>query len=277
MYTLTADSGSTKTDWLLRHDGEASLYVQTTGLNPYHTPRETVENVLRTELLPKLGTLKIDRVNFYGSGCTPQKTAEMADILRGIAPKAEIRVASDMVGAAVALLGNESGIACILGTGSNSCLWDGRQISAQMPSLGYVLGDEGGGASLGKRLIAAVYKSDDTKKLKPLFESETGLDLPAVIQKTYREPQPARFLASLSPFVKAHIRMSEIERLVTDNFTDFFRLNILRYPQARDVAVSFTGSIASVYEEQLRQVAAAEKCSIGRIMKSPLGDLMTRK
>lgn len=277
---LIADSGSTKTDWKLEcvngslSTEEGGGRALTQGINPFHMSEDTVLGVLRNELLPHLGALSssVEEIEFYGAGCTAAKIPVMQRLLSEVFPSAKnIIVGSDMLGAAKALLGNKEGIACILGTGANSCLYNGEKIIANVSPMGYILGDEGSGAVLGKTFINELYKGGHSDFIN-VFEKETGLTQADIIQKVYREPLPNRFLASLSKFIGVHIAEEQwIEDMVVDCFRDFFRKNVRHY-NCEDLSVNFVGSVAYYYQSQLMKAAEMEGFVIGRVLKSPLGD-----
>ena len=281
---LIADSGSTKTDWALISPSVLSSQLSvlssqlsvlsSQGLNPVHQSRETILQILRSELLPKLDGSEIESVFFYGSGVRPEMEPVMANLLREVFPQAEtIEAHSDLLGSARALCGHNYGIASILGTGANSCLYDGTSIVMNTPAMGYILGDEGSGASLGKRLLHDLYKGVLSEKVKASFETETGLVMPEIINKVYRQPLPNRFLASLSTFIHTHLDIPEMRQLVIDTFVDFFRFNIAPY-QRPDLPVSFVGSIAYFFESELREAAESQGFTLGTILRSPIEGLI---
>lgn len=270
---LIADSGSTKTDWcVFDTDNDTVVRCSTQGINPFHMTEDAILDILRNELLPQIKTLcsSIKSIEFYGAGCTIAKITVMEALLTEIFPSAEnVIVGSDMLGAAKALLGNNEGIACILGTGANSCLYDGEKIVSNVSPMGYILGDEGSGAVLGKTFINELYKGGHSDFIY-VFEKETGLTQADIIQKVYREPLPNRFLASLSKFIGAHITDEQwIEDMVLNCFRDFFKKNVRHYNR-KDLSVSFVGSVAYYYKAQLEKAAEMEGYKIGKILKSPL-------
>ena len=274
---LIADSGSTKTDWALISPSVLSSQLSvlsSQGLNPVHQSRETILQILRSELLPQLDSSEIESVFFYGSGVRPEMEPVMVNLLREVFPQAEtIEAHSDLLGSARALCGHNYGIASILGTGANSCLYDGTSIVMNTPAMGYILGDEGSGASLGKRLLHDLYKGVLSEKVKASFEAETGLVMPEIINKVYRQPLPNRFLASLSTFIHNHLDVPEMRQLVIDTFVDFFRFNIAPY-QRPDLPVSFVGSIAYFFESELREAAESQGFTLGTILRSPIEGLI---
>ncbi|MBR7086100.1 MAG: ATPase [Prevotella sp.] len=300
---LVADSGSTKTDWmLLGETGRKSF--QTQGLNPVLMSEEQIVGILQCELLPELPNEDCFEVFFYGAGVRPEFIGKMELAFQQafaagspfatiaphstlhtphsslhtphstlLTPHVTLHAASDLLGAARALCGHSEGIACILGTGSNSCLFDGENIVQNTPALGYILGDEGSGASLGKRFLNALFKGILSESLHIDFQKETSLSLDEIIKKVYREPMPNRFLASFSKFIHLHLEKDEaLRELVKDEFRRFFRHNIVPY-QRRDLAVNFVGSIAHHYEPLLREAARDEGFEVGLVVASPIGRL----
>ncbi len=276
---LIADSGSTKTDWALVPSHLSPLTshhspLTTQGLNPYHLSPEAISGVLRGELLPQLPEGRVERVYFYGSGVTPGMQPRMASLLGEAFPSAAtVEAQSDLLGAARALCGRSEGIACILGTGSNSCLFDGERILQNTPALGYILGDEGSGAVLGRRFLNALYKGGLSEEIKRDFEATLGLTMAGVIERVYRQPLANRFLASLSEFIHSRIGDDAVRELVVEAFEAFFTRNIVPYGRP-GLPVSFVGSIAHYYEAELREAARRRQFSIGTILRSPLEALV---
>ena len=271
---LIADSGSTKTDWALQSASGALARFHTQGINPFHQDRTVIAGILRQELLPQLDPEKVSRVCFYGSGVRPELEPVMTSLLQEAFPQAEqVEAHSDLLGAAHALCGHNYGIASILGTGANSCLYDGGRIIANTPALGYILGDEGSGGVLGKLFLHELYKGVLSEKICSEFEREYGLTMADVIQRVYREPMPNRFLASLAPFIHRHLSDDAVRQIVIRNFRDFFRYNIRPYGLS-DMPVSFVGSIAFHFRDQLTEAALAENFRLGKILQSPIEGLV---
>lgn len=287
--TLVADSGSTKTDWMIVPTLES---FQTQGVNPVLMSEEHIVGILQQEVLPQLQQMLSKdsaasglQVFFYGAGVRPDMVQKMeraflSTITSQPSPltshlstvNCKLSFASDLLGAARALCGHNEGIACILGTGSNSCLFDGDQIVKNTPALGYILGDEGGGAALGKRFLNALLKGLLPAEMRDDYLSATRLTLDDIIRKVYREPMANRFLASTSLYISQHIDNEAVHTLVVDNFRQFFRHNILPYNR-QDLPVSFVGSIASHYEPLLRKAAEAEGFLLGEVLQSPIRNL----
>lgn len=272
-YKILADSGSTKTDWLITAEDGSVITLKTQGINPFHQSEETILGILTTELIPQFSILSptpsFSSIEFYGAGCTEEKCPILHGILAQCFPDChDITVGSDLLGAAKALCGSNEGIACILGTGSNSCLYDGQKIVSNVSPMGYILGDEGSGAVIGKTFIGELYKGGHADFI-PTFENETGLTRTHIINKVYREPMPNRFLASLTLFIANHINEAWIAQLVTDCFRLFFRRNVAHYNRP-DLPVNFVGSVAFHFQQQLREAAEKEGLIIGSIKKAPL-------
>ena len=310
---LVADSGSTKTDWVLRPESSLSgetvtQRFHTQGINPIHQSDAQILDILRGELLPQLrealteGVVSFTppslplhspftplEIEFYGSGVRPDQEARMEQLLREALTAIDsnvpftppslplhspftplkIEAHSDLLGAARALCGDSEGLACILGTGANSCLYDGKRIVANTPPLGYILGDEGSGAVLGKIFLNALYKGCLGNEIKSDFEKEMQMTLAEVIDCVYRQPLPNRWLASLSPFIHSHLDDPDVEALVIGNFSDFIARNIEPYHR-RDLPLQAVGSIAFFYKDQLCEAAKKGGYAVGKILRSPL-------
>ncbi len=274
---LIADSGSTKTDWcLVGKDGSVRSF-STQGINPYHQNDEMIAHVLRQELLPQMGLKEQSlRVCFYGSGVRTDKEEGIRKLLATCIPHTEdVEAHGDLLGAARALCGREVGVACILGTGSNSCLYDGQSIVANTPALGYVLGDEGSGAVLGIRFLNGLLKGQLSAQMKSELLSREGWSMDEIIDRVYRQPLANRFLASLAPFIHEHLEEDGVEALVINNFRDFIKRNIQPYFTGHErCEIHAVGSMAFHYESQLRAAAALEGVRIGKILKSPMQGLI---
>lgn len=283
MITLIVDSGSTKTSWCFAFlpdtkSADGARTVTTEGLNPAVMSAEEVEEKIAKALNHCLQSLSIsaadvENVFFYGAGCIAGRAGVVSESIQSILVDAKIYVADDLLGAARALCGHKAGIACILGTGSNSCLYDGKNIVAHTPALGYVLGDEGSGAVLGRKFLNAVLKQTLPENIRKRFLQESGLDMAEVINRVYRSPAPNRFLASMSKYIHGYLDEKEVRDIVVDNFEDFIRNNILAYgDEFRTINV--VGSIAYHYKEQLTEAASRNGFQIGKIIKSPIEGLI---
>ncbi|MDE6120403.1 MAG: ATPase, partial [Muribaculaceae bacterium] len=239
---------------------------------------EEMRTRIADELMPELGSLSenVEEVYFYGAGCiSPEVCGNVARAIRANLPSAgTVEVYSDLLGAARALCGRQPGIACILGTGSNSCLYDGKGIASNVSPLGYVLGDEGSGAVLGKLFLGDVLKRQLPPALCTAFLEEYQLDLLTIIRRVYREPQGNRFLASVTPFLSKNINEPSIHALVLNAFKAFFVRNIHNYDGYASHKVNFIGSIAFHFREVLQEAAVATGCTLGTIIKSPMEGLV---
>ncbi len=273
---LIADSGSTKTDWCLTASEAVSQRMSTQGVNPFFQTDEQICGILHDELLPQILSSSvglISEVHFYGAGIRPEMRERMKGILNEAFPKAKIEVESDLLGAARALFGHGEGIACILGTGSNSGLYDGQTIIANTPPLGFILGDEGSGAVLGKLFLGSLCKGLMPNGLLEEYLTETQQEISDVIQAVYRQPLPNRYLARTSRFIHSHIHVEEVRKLVVDNFRAFFRRNIVQYGR-HDLPVRAIGSVAWYYQEQLKEAAQLERFLVDQVLQSPMEGLV---
>ena len=273
---LIADSGSTKTDWCVVENGQPIQQISTKGINPFFQSEEEISNEIATSLLPQLKTNALDAVYFYGAGCGfPDKIAMVhRAITKHLQIKREVEVNTDMLAVAHGLCQHEAGIACIMGTGSNSCYYDGKQIVSNVSPLGFILGDEGSGAVLGKLLVGDILKNQMTPELKEKFLKQFGLTPADIIDHVYRKPFPNRFLASLSPFLAQNINEPCIHALVLGSFKSFLKRNVMQYENFRNSKVHFIGSVAFYYKTILAEAAQEMNIQLGTIIKSPMEGLI---
>lgn len=275
---LIADCGSTKIDWCVLNGKKLEKQVFTCGMNAVMLTEEEMRGRIAQELMPEITAYasEIKEIYFYGAGCiSAEVCGNVANALRANIPSAAtIEVYSDLLAAARALCGHEAGIACIMGTGSNSCLYDGKGIAANVSPLGFILGDEGSGAVLGKLFLGDVLKNQVPREIAAEFLKEYDLDLLGIIRRVYREPQANRFLASVTPFISKHIAVKEIHDMVLGTFTAFFRRNVMQYTGYEKHSVNFVGSIAHYFRPVLEEAAAACGLTIGTILKSPMDGLL---
>ena len=273
---LVADCGSTKIDWCLLNDGKVEKQVFTMGMNAVMLTEEEIRQRIADELVGELSGYDVTEVYFYGAGCiSPEVCGNVERAIRANFPQAgTVEVHTDLLAAARALCGHEAGIACIMGTGSNSCYYDGQDIVENVSPLGYILGDEGSGAVLGKILLGDVLKNQLPEDLCAKFLDQFELDRLTIIRRVYKEPQGNRFLASVSPFLIQNIDRPEIHALVLNAFKAFFVRNIAQYPAYRELSVNFIGSIAYYYHAVLTEAAEACGCRVGQIVKSPMEGLI---
>lgn len=263
-----ADSGSTKCEWIFG-DGDRILRLRTVGINAVQQSPDAIRAVL-AELPPLDG---VEELRFYGAGCGDSFPEASAVLRRELAARfglgAAIGLGSDLLGAARALFGRGEGIACILGTGSNSCHCRGGEIVAHVPPLGYVLGDEGSGAVLGRNLVNGIFKG--TIPLREEFLRTFALTYAGLIRRVYREPAANRFLASFAPFIRAHLDCAPVREMVVRSFGEFAARNLSGYPAGLPVA--FVGGVAAHFEEPLREAMAAAGREVVRIVCSPAEEI----
>ena len=272
---LIADSGATKTDWYAAL-GMTEYTIQTEGINPFHQGKDSIQHILHHELLPALSDLQTaicTEVYFYGAGCLPSSVGPLMDCLKELFPDASITICSDLLGAARAVCGRQPGIACILGTGSNSCLYDGSGIVRNVPTLGYILGDEGSGAYLGKRFVGDCLKGQLPEELRNGWLDDCRLTVAEVLDKVYRQPLANRFLAGVVPYIHRHRSHPAIAEFLDDCFRRFFVRNVLLYQSS--LPASFTGSVAWFFREEVQKAAAQLNISCGTFVKSPIEGLKT--
>ena len=270
MTILLADSGSTKTDWGLVENGKLTKKLRTSGMNPFQMSEEAITEEIKTHLVPELPSTTVDEVHFYGAGCTKEKQPVVERALRAnLTITNECEVASDMLGAARGICGHKPGIACILGTGSNSCSYDGKQLVKNVSPLGFILGDEGSGAVLGRRLVGDVLKGQLPRTLREDFEASYGLTADEIIRRVYREPLPNRFLASFAPFLHRHRHEAPVAALLGEEFDRFFARNVAAYARP-DLPVGFVGSIAHFFRAEVAASAARFGLRLGPVLRAPL-------
>lgn len=289
MFQLLADSGSTKTDWAFIAPHAQPQRFKTSGMNPCLMDDATLVTLLQTEVWPNLQRVIesffllnalstsllannkeiVDEIRFYGAGCRPEQEERMQRLLAEHLRAKSVHVASDLLGAAHALCGSSEGIVCILGTGSGSALYNGDRFVQSTPSLGYILGDEGSGASLGKHLLADVLKQQLPKHLCQAFLSVYQIDVATAIQRIYREPAPNRYMASFTHFLLEYRAEEAIQSFLKREFRQFFYRNIRPYHRS-DLKVNFVGSIAAVFKDELMAAAKAEGFEVGKVIASPI-------
>ena len=270
---LIADSGATKTDWCLTRNGEILHRFESKGISPVFQTQEEIAEEIKLHVYPVFKKWNITAVYFYGTGCIPEKLQSVKNAISQSFPVETIEVYSDLIAAAHSLCGHSSGIACILGTGSNSCEWNGKEIVKQVSPLGFILGDEGSGASLGKKLVSDALKNQLSEELKNEFLTEYGLTQATIIDKVYSQPFPSRFLANFSPFLLKHIDDKTIRCIVEQSFSDFFERNVMQYGYQKN-KVNFEGSIAWYFTDILQAVANEKRIKIGKIEQSPMPGLI---
>ena len=267
---LIADSGSTKTDWLFISSDGTQTELHTDGINPARDARDNIYNVLYHDLLTQLPHTETPQaVYFYGAGCIEPFSRNVKSVIEELFPGCHAEVESDLLGAARAVCGHEPGIACILGTGSNSCLYDGKDIVKHTPPLGYILGDEGSGSYLGKILLNGLFKGTLPEALKEDFCNEYQLSMPDIIERVYRLPAANTFLASLVPFIAKHRTNPDIHNMLVEVFCLFIERNIAIYGH-KEMPINCVGGVAYQFEDELKEAAKEKDMQIGRILRRPI-------
>jgi len=271
---LVADSGSTKTEWKTITEGKAGESLFTAGINPYFLRTDDIYQLLSKELGALNGQMP-DRIFFYGTGCNSEsKNNVVKDALLRFFPGADIFVGSDLLGAARSLCQYKPGIACIMGTGSNSCYYDGERIIKNVPPLGYILGDEGGGAVIGRKLVSVVLKKQVPANIIGKFFDTYNITTAEILESVYMKPFPNRFLGQFARFISSNIDIPELQDIIITSFEEFIRRNILQYPESAHLPVHFTGSIAWHFRSFLEESLKKYRLRSGIISLTPSEDLI---
>lgn len=276
MALLIADSGSTKTDWVLLDSKGIVATFKTIGFNPYFQTTEQIYDEIILNLKPFINEFlpQITELHYYGAGCSNEINCSIVET--GIATALDmkkINISHDLLAAARALCGNKPGIACILGTGSNSCLYDGKIVAENVPSFGYMFGDDGSGAHIGKTFIQAYFDNNLPEKIKTKFEAK-GYHREEILDNVYKKGMPSRYLASISSFVSENIKDTYVRSLVKNCFLSFFHKQVSKYSDSRRYTVNSVGSIGYYYKDILSEVANEEGYKIGNVIKSPIDGLI---
>ncbi len=271
---MIADSGSTKTNWCLLREGNSPFFIQTSGCNPYFRSSDDMAEELEQVLLPVI-PVNLTHIYFYGAGVTDASKGEIVrNALARFFTEAVIETESDLLAAARATCGREPGIACILGTGSNSCYYDGTRIAEQVSPLGFILGDEGSGAVMGRKLIGDYLKKVMPAGLREEFQRMYPIPPSGFLERVYRQPRPNKFLAEFTRFLSAFIDQEYCRNFVRQNFDEFVERNLLNYPFIKELKVHFTGSLAFFFSELLTEVLREKGLHTGTILKEPMEGLI---
>lgn len=271
---LIADSGSTKAEWCLL-DGKKKKTIITQGISPYFLNTEQVASILQKELLPKMKNILPTEIFYYGTGCSsPANKQLVKKALQYIFPKAAIAIDHDLMGAAKALCGHEKGVACILGTGSNSCYYNGKKIVTNSPGLGYVLGDEGSGAHMGKKVLQYYLYNTFDPDLMDRFKSKYNTNAVEILDAVYKQPMPNRYLAQYAGFLVENRGHFMIENIIEDSFNDFFFNHICKYKESWVMPIHFIGSIAFGFKDLLKDMCNSYELQLGKVMKNPMEGLI---
>jgi len=271
---LVADSGSTKTDWrLVREDGKIQSF-NTIGFNPFFITTDSIINELTNSELSKVST-DVSHVFFYGAGCSSVENNQILQkALTTFFKHAEVEVNHDMLAAARALCGNEKGMVAIMGTGSNSCMYDGDEIVENVKALGFILGDNGSGADIGKTFIKAYLGEELPEEIHSNFIDQYNLSADDILEAVYKKPLPNRFLAGFNLFVFQYIDHPFIKKMIKKRFNLFFTKNICKYSDYQNNKLNLVGSIAYVYQDLISEVAEEHRVEMGKIIRQPIEDLV---
>jgi glucosamine kinase len=274
MVQLIADSGSTKCEWCLLVNGKKKT-IDTQGISPYFLNQQQIVELLQKELLPKLKNAVIEEVYYYGTGLANKNNVQIVKAaLKAVFPKTKIEVHHDLLAAARALCGNSKGVACILGTGSNSCYYDGKKIAKNSPGLGYVLGDEGSGAYLGKKVLQHyLYKTFD-EELMARFEKRFNTNEIEILESVYKKPLPNRYLASFAIFLVENRGHFMIDNIIEDSLNDFFFTHLNKYRESWVLPIHFVGSIAYGFKDVIKEICHMYELELGTILKKPMDGLI---
>ena len=271
MIQLIADSGATNTEWRVIGAGGVGE-VKTVGVSPLYINPAQIKKILKKEVLPVAGA-SVDKIWFYGAGVVGDLKDTLTECLAEVFLGAEIEVESDMLAACRALFGDNPGIACILGTGSNCCWWDGKAMTSAAKAGGFILGDEGSGAYMGKMLISDYIKGLVPVALSKEFDRRYKLTYADIVSKVYREEAPSRVLASFSPFIAEHQNHPYMKNLIVESLQEFITRNVMHYDPRRN-PVGFVGSVAGVYQKFIQQIFRNAGFKLGPVCPAPIEGLV---
>jgi glucosamine kinase len=274
---LIADSGATKTDWRLIKNTEQIEVYATAGISPYYQNTEQIRQMLESQLLSQgVDNQLVTRICYYGTGCSvPDKIAVVQAAINQVFPRAEVEVTHDLLASARALCGHSAGIACILGTGANACLYDGEQIVSKENSLGFILGDEGAGAYLGKQLIVSYLHKNLPETIYQQFKTAyPQVNRTLVLDNVYKQAYPSRYLASFARFIAEHIQEPYFQNLVFKSFIDFLDKYVMVLPDYQQYTAHFTGSVAYHFQAILQKALQTKKITMGNILETPIAGLI---
>ncbi len=270
---IIADSGGSKIDWRLLKKNGTIVQANSPGFNPYYQPLHHLISIVEEHLVPKVDEA-VEKIFYYGTGVSSEKNQiVIQDAFAKYWPNARIEIGWDLLAAARALCGTEKGIACILGTGSNSCLYDGEKIIDNVANLGWILADEGSGTYIGKQFIFDYFRKDMPEKLAGQFQQRFPFSREEVLEKVYQGEKPGAFLASFSKFIFQHLKEPYCYQLIYNSFADFYQNNVMKYENYQNTKVHFTGSVAFYFSDVLRQVANDKGITVKNILEGPIAGL----
>jgi glucosamine kinase len=271
---LIADAGSTKTEWCLLQNKKIKI-IETIGISPYFLNGKQIVALLQKDLLPKLKKAEVAELYYYGTGCSNNDNNRMIKkSLHAIFPNAVINVWHDVEGAARAVCGKKKGVACILGTGSSSCYYDGKRIKKSSPGLGYVLGDEGSGAYLGRKVIQYYLYNTFDEDLRSRFDASYVTNKTEILENVYKNPLPNRYLASYAKFLAENRGHYMIENIIEDGLNDFFFTHLCKFREAWNSPVNFVGGVAYGFRDVIAELCSSYNFELGRILQKPMQGLI---
>jgi glucosamine kinase len=274
MNILIADGGATKCEWCLLHEGKKKK-VDTQGISPYFLDVAGIGQVLDRELLPALKKIPVDEVFYYGTGCAnPDNRKIVQKAIRHAFPDAKIHVTHDLMGAALALCGPTKGISCILGTGTNSCYFDGKKIVKNSPGLGFILGDEGSGAYLGKKVLQYYLYNTFDEELRYKFDAKYATNSKEILESVYKQPLPNRYLAAYTLFLVENRGHYMIENIIEDGLNDFFFQHLCKYRESWKLPIHFVGGVAYGFRDVVKELCGSYEFELGRILRKPMDGLI---
>ena len=272
--TLIADSGATKAEWCLLNNGKREILF-TQGISPYFLTSDQIVTILQKELAKNLKNTAIEHVYYYGTGCSnPENAKIIKKALQKVFPDARVVVNTDLMAAARAVCGHQKGIACILGTGSNSCYYNGKVIVKNSPGLGYVLGDEASGAYLGKKVLQYYLYNTFDEDLRARFDARFVTTVVEILDNVYKKPLPNRYLASFAMFLAENRGHYMIENIIEDGLNDFFFQHLCKYAEVWKYPVSFVGSVADGFQDVIRELCNSYEFELGTVLKNPMEGLV---
>lgn len=272
---LIADSGATKCEWCLLIDGKKKIKIITPGISPYFLNQTQIEDLLLKNLIPKLNNSFIEEVHFYGTGLSNiNNVAILKTVLKKLFKKSKISIETDLTAAARALCGRKKGMACILGTGSNSCYFNGKKIIKNSPGIGYILGDEGSGAYLGKKVVQYYLYHTFDEELQTSFEKRFLTNNIEILENIYKKPLANRYLASFAIFLAENRGHYMIENIIEDGLNDFFFTHIYKYKESWTLPINFVGSIALGFKDVLQDLCNTYELELGKVHKTPMKGLI---
>lgn len=271
---LVADSGSTTTNWCLINQSGENFLFDTEGYNPYYVDQDYIVQSLNKNLPGDIKPAQITEVHFYGAGCMLDKTPVIEDALQVVFQRAKVHTAMDLLAASRALLGREPGFAAILGTGTNTCIYDGNKITQNIDSLGYMLGDEGSGSYIGKKLLQEYLRGYMPEPVSNQFREYIGLSFDEIMDRVYTHSMANRFCAGFAMFAGEHIEMPYLYDIVKTSFVDFFNNLVSRYPGYQQYSLNCLGSVGYHFRNILKETAAMFRMETGKIISSPMEDLV---